>query len=94
MDALARAGIPPADVIKIGTINGARALRIDADHGSIDEGKVADLFIIKGDPLKNIRNTRNIRYVVRAGKLYVANELLEKVKGKLGPSGAVESDAW
>ena len=94
MDALVRAGIPEADVLKIATINGARAFKIEKDHGSIEVGKVADLVVIDGNPLEKIRNTRNVRKVVRAGKLYDAKELLESVRGKLGPKNEEEQGDW
>lgn len=94
LDVLVKSGIKPVDAIRIGTINGAKALRIDKDHGSIDIGKVADLFIVEGNPLKNIRNTRNGRYVVRAGELHSTNELLESVKGKIGPKNVDEEKDW
>ena len=80
MDAMVRAGIPPAEVIKIASINGARALKIDKDHGSIEVGKSADLYIIEGNPLDNIRNTRNGKFVVAGGKIYKCSDLLESVK--------------
>ncbi len=94
LDALVRAGISPADAIRIGTINGARAMKIDANHGSIEVGKSADLCIITGNPLSSIRNTRNVRKVVRAGNVYDSKRLLDSVRGKLGPKDESEERAW
>lgn len=94
LDALSRAGIPNADVLRIGTINGATAMKLEADHGSIAVGKVADLCIIEGDPLKNIRNTRNVTKVVRAGVVHDSKQLLESVRGKLGPKDESEASRW
>lgn len=94
MDALVRNGIPERDALRIATINGAKALRIDQDHGSIEIGKVADLVVVRGNPLHNIRNTRNVSKVMRAGKIYEARDLFEKVKGKIGPTSAEEESKW
>ena len=69
-------------------------MKIDKDHGSIEIGKVADLVIIKGNPIDRIRNTRNVQTVVRAGKVYDSAELLSKVKGKLGPASKGEESSW
>lgn len=94
LDAFVRNGIPAGEAIKIATINGARAFKIEQDHGSIEKGKVADLFIVTGDPLSNIRNTRNVRSVMRAGKLHDAKALLDSVKGKLGPNSEEQERDW
>jgi imidazolonepropionase-like amidohydrolase len=94
LDALVRNGISASDALKIATINGARALKIDKDHGSIEIGKVADLVVIEGNPLEKIRNTRNVQTVVRAGIVYDAAELLESVRGKLGPASEEEEKLW
>ena len=94
MEIMVSSGIPAKDVIKIATINGAKALRIDQERGSISKGKFADLFIIKNDPLKNIRNTRTVHTVVSEGKVYKTNELLDSVKGKLGPSDESKASEW
>jgi len=61
------AGVPPMKAIQAATLNAARAFKIDADHGSIEPGKVADLFVIEGDPLKDIWATQNVRTVVMDG---------------------------
>jgi hypothetical protein len=91
--ALVRAGIPPAAVLKIATINGARALRLSDQLGTVEPHKLADLFVVQGDPLADIRSTRNVRLVLRGGKVYDAKALLESVKGKLGPASAEEAVA-
>ena len=58
------------DLIKAATYNGAKNLGIDADYGSIEVGKVADLIVLKKDPLINIRNTQSIKLVIKNGRLY------------------------
>lgn len=94
LDALVRAGISPADAIRIATINGARAMRIEKDHGSIEVGKCGDAFVVSGNPLTTIRNTRNVSKVVRAGVVYDSAQLLESVRGRLGPRDDSETSAW
>jgi len=94
MDVMVRSGIPPSETLKIATINGARALKIDKDHGSIEKKKSGDLVIIKGNPLTNIRNTRNISHVIKAGVIHNPTKLLDSVKGKIGPANNDEELAW
>jgi imidazolonepropionase-like amidohydrolase len=91
--ALVRAGIPPAAALKIATINGAHALGLGDKLGSIEPHKLADLFVVQGDPLTDIRTTHNVRVVLRGGHVYDAKALLESVKGKLGPASAEEAVA-
>lgn len=93
LQALVLAGIPPAAAIKMATINAARALRMGDQLGSIEAGKLADLAIVGGNPLTDIRNTRNVERVMVAGVLRDAKALLESVKGKMGPATAAD-DAW
>ena len=85
LHALVLAGIPPAAALRIGTINGARALNVGDKLGSIEVGKFADLFIIRGNPLRDIRNTRHVETVMKSGVVYNAADLLEQAEGKIGP---------
>ncbi len=92
--ALARSGIPLADVLRIGTLNGARAMGLGDELGSIAVGKLADLFIVRGDPLEDIRLTREVETVIARGKAHSAAELLAGAEGTIGPTGAAEEARW
>jgi imidazolonepropionase-like amidohydrolase len=94
MQAMSEAGIPQADVLRIATINGARALGIDKDFGSLEVGKWGDAVILSGNPLADIRNTRNPDFVIRAGHAYRPAELLKSIAGKLGPANDQETADW
>ena len=63
------AGISSNDVITIATRNGAEALGILDETGTISVGKQADMVILSADPLEDIRNTRKIEKVYLDGKL-------------------------
>jgi len=82
---LVLAGLTPAAALRCATINGARALGHAGDSGSITVGKLADLVVIAGDPLEDIRATREVLTVVRAGVAHDASDLLRAAEGKLGP---------
>ncbi|OEK06914.1 hypothetical protein BFP71_04465 [Roseivirga misakiensis] len=90
MEALVSIGIPNADVLKIATINGATALRKSDILGSISVSKLADAFIITGNPLEEITNTRNVSVVIKGGKVYDAKALLKSVEGKMGPKSETD----
>ena len=94
MSAFVKAGLPPAAALRIATINGARALGVSDRLGTIEAGKYADLVVVRGDPLTDIRTTRNVRLVIKAGEVFDAGELLASVHGKLGPESAATVDRW
>src|SRR3954466_8259656 len=79
-------GIPPAAALRIATINGARAMGVSDKLGTIEVGKLADLFVIGGNPLTSIKNTRNVHLVIKSGFIYDPKELLSQAEGKIGPS--------
>jgi adenine deaminase len=92
--AMVYAGIPPADVLKAATINGARALGVADRLGTIEAGKLADLFVVRGNPLEDITSARNIEWVVKDGRVFHPGELLEQVVGKIGPRGPDDHADW
>ncbi len=67
---LAQGGMAPIDVIRAGTLNGARALGLDRDIGSLEVGKLADMVVMDQNPLENIRNTTSIAYTIANGRVY------------------------
>jgi len=75
---LVKAGIPPLEVLKIATYNGAKALHILGETGTVEVGKQADLVILDSNPIDNIKNSRNIEYVLNKGEIYKPSELLSK----------------
>jgi len=55
------------DTIVAGTLENARYFRVDERLGSIEVGKLADLILVEGDPLKDISNMRRIKRVMLNG---------------------------
>jgi adenine deaminase len=94
LNAFVLAGIPPAAAIKMATINAARAMRMGDILGTIETGKLADLVIVRGNPLQDIKNTHNVQKVVIGGQVHDAQALLNSVKGKMGPATAADDDWW
>ncbi|MFY9565331.1 MAG: amidohydrolase family protein [Nitrososphaeraceae archaeon] len=78
LELLVEAGIPPLEVIKIATRNGAQALDIERDVGTIEPGKQADMIVLSENPLDDISNTKKIETVINNGQLIDRVELMNK----------------
>ena len=74
-------GMSPMQMLATATINPAHYLGMDADLGSIETGKLADLQVVDGNPLEDVKSTDRITHVMVNGRLYRANDLGEEVTG-------------
>jgi hypothetical protein len=70
LDLYARAGIPPAEILRMATWTPALVMGVDKDRGVIAPGKLADMILVDGDPTKNIRDIDRITAVIKGGKVY------------------------
>jgi len=68
LEMLVEAGLTPLQAIRTAAMNVAEAWGKDKDFGSVEKGKVADLLIVRGDPLRNISDTQNVDMVFIDGK--------------------------
>ena len=67
---MVRGGMTPMQALHSATINGAKYLGLDKDVGSLEVGKLADLMIIDGDVLHDIRQSDRVTQVMLNGRLY------------------------
>ena len=72
------AGLTPYQALRSATLWAAEAVGVSNDLGSIEPGKLADLVIINGDPLKTIRDVLNVEQVIRNGEVFTLDTLLTK----------------
>jgi imidazolonepropionase-like amidohydrolase len=65
-----RAGIAPAEVLRMATLTSAHVIGADFSRGVIAPGKLADMILVDGDPSKNIAAIRKVATVIKGGKIY------------------------
>ena len=70
-----QAGLTPMEAIQSATLVAARAMKLDGDSGTVEPGKRADLLLVDGNPLEDIRALRQVVSVVANGRLYSSAEL-------------------
>ena len=74
MELFVHGGFTPLEALRIATINGFRHHGLDGQLGSLEAGKLADLVVLKENPLEDIRNTRSILTVMKNGFLYSGDD--------------------
>jgi imidazolonepropionase-like amidohydrolase len=78
IEGLVELGMTPAQAIVSATRNGAFACKAQAELGTIEVGKLADVLLLDADPLADIRNIRRLHTVVQAGRIVDLGTLPEK----------------
>jgi imidazolonepropionase-like amidohydrolase len=73
----AQGGMSPLEALKTATINPAKTFGMDHQLGSLEAGKLADLIVIDGNPLDDIRVSDKVQFTMVNGRLYDANTLNE-----------------
>ncbi len=77
MEAHVMGGWTPVEALRAATLGSAEAIGRQADLGSLETGKVADLVVLDRDPLADIRNTLSMSLVMKGGQLFDASTLDE-----------------
>ena len=67
MQLMAKAGIPLQEIFRAATINNARQFGLEKDYGTIEVGKIANLLVLKGNPLANVKHWNDIEHIVLHG---------------------------
>ncbi|MEO0728417.1 MAG: amidohydrolase family protein, partial [Bacteroidota bacterium] len=74
---LEQGGMTNMEALQAATINGARYLGMDSEIGSLKAGKLADIIVIDGNPLEDIRQSEHVQYTMVNGRLYDAATMNE-----------------
>jgi imidazolonepropionase-like amidohydrolase len=74
-----KAGLSPAEVLRIATLGTAQIMKRDQDLGSIAPGKLADMILVAGNPDERIGDLRKVELVVKDGVLHHVKDLDEAI---------------
>ncbi len=80
LELLVDAGMKPMEALVAATRTGARFLAREHDLGTVEEGKLADILVVDGDPLADIRHARNVTTLVVDGQLLDPKKIPPLVK--------------
>jgi len=83
------AGFTPLEALQTATVNPAIYYDRRADFGSVEAGRIADLVLLRGNPLTDIKNTRTIGGVVSDGR-YVSASALDSLRTQLKRAAAAK----
>jgi imidazolonepropionase-like amidohydrolase len=72
-----RAGLTPFQILHAATMKSAQATGVADDLGSIEVGKLADIVLVEGDPLNEIRDADNVILTIKNGRAYTLDALLK-----------------
>ncbi len=74
---LHQGGMTNMEALRAATMNGAWYIGMDDQIGSLETGKLADLIVLDGNPLEDIRQTEHVRYTMINGRIYEAETMRE-----------------
>jgi imidazolonepropionase-like amidohydrolase len=74
---LNQGGLPPHEALRCATLHGAQTLGMDRDIGSLEPGKLADVIVVEGNPLQDIRQSEKVQWTMVNGRLYDAATMNE-----------------
>lgn len=97
LEHLVRAGLSPAEALRAATLHSAEAAGRENESGAIDQGKRADLVLLRANPLERIGNTRAIEAVFLGGRYYDRvrlDALLDFTKGQAGTPANWAKALW
>jgi imidazolonepropionase-like amidohydrolase len=75
LEQLVAAGLTPREALESATLAPARFFETEKEMGAIEKGKLADMVLLNGDPLNDIRNVRKVEAVFTHGRVYARKDL-------------------
>jgi adenine deaminase len=96
---LHQGGMTPLEALRSATLYPAQYIGAGNEIGSLEVGKLADLIVINGNPLTNMRDTENVTHTMVNGRLYDTSTMNEigntpKERGQFWWENTKQSEAF
>ncbi|MBO6792264.1 MAG: amidohydrolase family protein [Balneolaceae bacterium] len=82
LEELVNAGLSPPEALSTSIINGPRFFDLEDKYGSLEAGKVADIILLKENPLENISHTKSVIITIKNGTYYSTKNLRQQLNSK------------
>jgi imidazolonepropionase-like amidohydrolase len=95
LEMMVDAGLTPVEALRTATVNAAEYLDATDDFGCVAEGKLADLVLLRENPLDDVEHSRSIEAVILNGKLLnrkALDNILATAKAMASPTPPDETD--
>ena len=70
-------GLKPWEALQTATLLPARAFGVEQELGTLEAGKLADMVMVSGNPLEDIKDAANVQQVMKSGRLYSVSDLMK-----------------
>ena len=78
---LVRYGMTPYEALRTATSLPARQVGVEGDLGTVESGKLADLVLVEGNPLRRIEDAAAVRLVIKDGRARSVDQLIAPYAG-------------
>jgi len=79
MQLMVEAGLSPLQVLRSATVNGAKAMHMERNMGTLAPGKLADVVILDADPLVDVHSLSHIHRVIKDGRVFAPERLMHSL---------------
>lgn len=77
--------LTPHEALQSATVHAARYAHLEHEVGTLERGKIADVILVRGNPLEDVANAGRVEVVVKGGVVHTVDDILRPFRGAEGP---------